>query len=86
MPIAATIREARRCVETGESQVLLLNLSGHGHFDMSSYDRYFAGELRDYDYPAEAIKESLAHLPKVRLSRSAAGQSCGCVAGIREEG
>jgi hypothetical protein len=31
---------------------------------MSSYDRYFAGELRDYDYPAEAIKDSLAHLPK----------------------
>lgn len=62
--IAATIREARRCAETGQSQVLLLNLSGHGHFDMSSYDRYLAGELRDYDYPAEAIKESLAHLPK----------------------
>jgi hypothetical protein len=32
---------------------------------MSSYDRYFKGELEDYDYPAEAIEESLAHLPKV---------------------
>ena len=47
-----------------EPGVAGLNLSGHGHFDMSSYDRYFAGELRDYDYPAEAIKDSLAHLPK----------------------
>jgi tryptophan synthase beta chain len=63
--IAATIREARRCKETGEPKTLLFNLSGHGHFDMTSYDRYFAGELEDYDYPEEAIKESLQHLPKV---------------------
>ncbi|WP_428623750.1 TrpB-like pyridoxal phosphate-dependent enzyme [Sedimenticola sp.] len=63
--IAATIREARRCAETGEAKTLLFNLSGHGHFDMTSYDRFFAGELEDYDYPEEAIKESLAHLPKV---------------------
>jgi tryptophan synthase beta chain len=63
--IAATIREAQRCKETGEPKTLLFNLSGHGHFDMSSYDRYFRGELEDYAYPEEAIKESLAHLPKV---------------------
>ena len=63
--IAATIREAQRCKETGEPKTLLFNLSGHGHFDMASYDRYFRGELEDYAYPEEAIKESLAHLPKV---------------------
>ena len=68
--IAAVIREARKCVETGEPKTLLFNLSGHGHFDMSSYDRYFAGELVDYDYPDEAIKESLAHLPKVKFDFS----------------
>ena len=32
---------------------------------MVSYDRYFAGELEDFDYPAEAIKQSLQHLPKL---------------------
>jgi tryptophan synthase beta chain len=63
--IAAAIREARRCKETGEPRTILFNLSGHGHFDMTSYDRYFRGELEDYAYPEEAIKESLAHLPKV---------------------
>ena len=63
--IAATIREAKACAKTGKPQVLLVNLSGHGHFDMSSYDRYFAGSLQNYDYPAEAIAESLQHLPKV---------------------
>ena len=63
--IAATLREARRCAETGEPKTLLFNLSGHGHFDMTAYDRYFRGELEDYAYPEEAIKESLRHLPKV---------------------
>ncbi len=57
--------EALRCKESGEPKTLLFNLSGHGHFDMSSYDRYFAGELEDFEYPQEAIAASLAHLPKV---------------------
>lgn len=63
--IAAVIREAKRCAETGEAKTLLFNLSGHGHFDMTSYDRFFAGELEDYEYPDEAITESLKHLPQV---------------------
>ncbi|MCW8902236.1 TrpB-like pyridoxal phosphate-dependent enzyme [Sedimenticola sp.] len=63
--IAAAIREARHCTETGEAKTLLFNLSGHGHFDMTSYDRFFAGELEDYEYPEEAIRESLKHLPQV---------------------
>jgi tryptophan synthase beta chain len=63
--IAACIREARACTETGEPRTILFNLSGHGHFDMSSYDRYFAGELQDYEYSPEAVAESLAHLPKI---------------------
>jgi pyridoxal-phosphate dependent TrpB-like enzyme len=62
--IRACIDEALRCKETGEPKTLFFNLSGHGHFDMASYDRYFAGELEDYVYPVEAIKDSLAHLPK----------------------
>jgi tryptophan synthase beta chain len=63
--IAATLREARECAKNGEPKTLLFNLSGHGHFDMTSYDRYLSGELEDFEYPAEAIKASLAHLPKV---------------------
>jgi tryptophan synthase beta chain len=63
--IAAALRSARECAKTGEARTILFNLSGHGHFDMTSYDRFFRGELEDYDYPAEAIAESLARLPKV---------------------
>ncbi len=63
--ICACIEEALRCKETGESKTLLLNLCGHGHFDMSAYDKYFSGELEDYDYPEEAVAEALTRLPKV---------------------
>ena len=63
--IAAAVREARECAKTGEPKTLLFNLSGHGHFDMTSYDRYLSGQLENYDYPKEAIEESLRHLPKV---------------------
>jgi len=63
--IRAAIDEALRCKASGEAKVILINLTGHGHFDMASYDKYFAGKLEDYEYPAEAIAESLQHLPKV---------------------
>jgi predicted alternative tryptophan synthase beta-subunit len=63
--IASALRSARQCKETGEAKTILFNLSGHGHFDMSSYDRYFKGELEDFDFPEDMLKESLAHLPKV---------------------
>jgi len=63
--IRACIDEALRCKASGEAKTLLFNLSGHGHFDMTAYDRYLAGELEDYDYPRAAVEESLKHLPKV---------------------
>ena len=62
--IAAVVREAKNCAQTGESKTLLFNLSGHGHFDMVSFERYIRGELNDYEYPDAAIQASLAHLPK----------------------
>ena len=44
---------------------ILFNLSGHGYFDTAAYKKYLDGELEDYDYPAEAVKEALADLPVV---------------------
>ncbi|HJV24302.1 MAG TPA: TrpB-like pyridoxal phosphate-dependent enzyme [Aromatoleum sp.] len=63
--IRAAIDEALKCKATGEPKVILFNLTGHGHFDMSAYERFFSGQLENYDYPAEAVAQSLAHLPKV---------------------
>jgi len=43
--IAATIREALKCKETGEEKVILFNLSGHGLIDMTAYDSFLNGDL-----------------------------------------
>lgn len=63
--IRGAIDEALRAKEEGRERVILFNLSGHGHVDMAAYDAYFSGMLDDYEYPEEAIHESLQHLPKV---------------------
>ncbi len=64
--IRVAIDEALKCKETGEAKVIIFNLSGHGHFDMASYDAYRKGELQDYEYPAEAIAQAMADLPQVK--------------------
>ena len=58
--IAATIREALKCKEAGESKVILFNLSGHGLVDMTSYDQYLAGNLVNYSLSDEEIARNLA--------------------------
>ncbi|OIR06839.1 tryptophan synthase beta chain [mine drainage metagenome] len=63
--IRAVIDEALNCKKTGEPKTLFFNLSGHGHFDMASYDRYLAGKLEDYDYPEAEIQAALDRLPKL---------------------
>ncbi len=65
--IASTIRAAKACTETGQEKVILFNLSGHGHFDMSSYQAYLSGELEDYEYPEAAVKKAEAALPQVNI-------------------
>ncbi len=57
--------EALAAKEAGESKTIVFNLSGHGHFDLASYDAYLAGGLEDYAYPEEEIQASLARLPQV---------------------
>ena len=63
--IRVTIDEALKCKESGESKVILLAHSGHGHFDMPAYESYLSGKLTDYDYPEEKVKEALASLPQM---------------------
>ena len=63
--IAAAMREAAMCRETGEEKVVLIALCGHGHFDMGAYDTFLAGELSDYEFPAEAMGEALEKVPVV---------------------
>ncbi|QJA06414.1 TrpB-like pyridoxal phosphate-dependent enzyme [Thermosulfurimonas marina] len=62
--IRAAIDEALKARETGEEKVIVFNFSGHGHFDLSAYDAYLEGQLEDYEYPEEKIREALERLPK----------------------
>ena len=63
--IRVAVDEALAAREAGEARVILFNLSGHGHFDLSSYERHLSGKLEDYEYPAEAVEAALASLPRV---------------------
>ena len=65
--IRAAVDEALRAKEEGRERTILFNLSGHGHMDMAAYDAYLSGQLEDFEYPAEKVKDSLAHLPRVAL-------------------
>src|SRR5512135_328200 len=67
--IRVAIDEALDAKAKGEKRVILFNLSGHGHFDMTAYQSYLNGELQDFEYPAEAVQEAMQHLPQVELSR-----------------
>jgi tryptophan synthase beta chain len=59
--IRVAIDEALEAKKKGEKKVILFNLSGHGHFDLSAYEAYLSGKLQDYEYPAKEIQEALAH-------------------------
>jgi tryptophan synthase beta chain len=63
--VRATIEEALKAKEAGEERVILFNLCGHGFLDMAAYDSYFAGDLRDFEYPAEAVMAAQESLPQV---------------------
>jgi tryptophan synthase beta chain len=63
--IAQTVREAMACKESGEEKVILTALCGHGHFDMAAYDAYFRGELVDYEYPEEKVREAMERVPVI---------------------
>jgi tryptophan synthase beta chain len=63
--IVVAIDEALQAKKDREAKDITFLLSGHGHFDMSAYDAYLSGQLSDYEYPAEAVAESLKKLPRV---------------------
>lgn len=60
--IALTIDEAIKAKEEGKEKVIVFNWSGHGHFDLLGYDRYFAGKLEDYAMSDEELQKNIAAL------------------------
>jgi len=62
--IRAVIEEADAAREAGEQRVILFGLCGHGHFDLSAYDAYLAGELEDPEFSEQDMSDALARLPQ----------------------
>ncbi|MBF0502607.1 MAG: TrpB-like pyridoxal phosphate-dependent enzyme [Candidatus Riflebacteria bacterium] len=65
--IRTVIDEALRCKEQKTQKTILFCLSGHGHFDMPSYDDYLTGNLHDHELPEEQLHAALSKLPHVEF-------------------
>ena len=63
--IAAAVREALACKESGEEKVILTALCGHGHLDLASYDKYLNGEMIDADLSDDVIAQAMQAVPVV---------------------
>jgi tryptophan synthase beta chain len=63
--IRVAVDEALAARAENRPRVILFCLSGHGHFDLGSYDTFFDGKLQDYEHPAAAIESALKTLPQV---------------------
>jgi tryptophan synthase beta chain len=63
--LAACIREALACKESGQEKVILTALCGHGHFDLSSYEAYLDGRMLDEAVSDERFAAGLATVPSV---------------------
>ncbi|KAI7744192.1 hypothetical protein M8C21_020810 [Ambrosia artemisiifolia] len=61
--IAAAIREALHCKESGESKVILMAMCGHGHFDLPAYEKYLQGAMVDLSFSEDKMQASLANIP-----------------------
>jgi tryptophan synthase beta chain len=62
---AHAIKAAIDIARTSKDKCIVLNFSGHGFLDLSSYDKFMSGELKNYTYPLNEIKRSLKDLPIV---------------------
>jgi tryptophan synthase beta chain len=65
--LAACIREALACKESGEEKVILTALCGHGHFDMAAYDAFLGGDMVDDVLTDERLADPLTRLPQIDL-------------------
>ena len=56
--LAAVIEEAKKAKEEGKEKVILFNWSGHGLLDLTAYENYFAGNIKDIELTEEEIAEA----------------------------
>jgi tryptophan synthase beta chain len=64
--IKTAIDEANKCKVSGEKKTIVFSLSGHGHFDLASYEKYLTGDLHDYEFSEDAVKAALEKCPQIK--------------------
>ncbi len=69
LPAPETAHAIKAAIDTAKEaepgQVIVFLYSGHGLLDLSSYDAYLKGELKDQAFTSEEIEQSLAECPQV---------------------
>jgi tryptophan synthase beta chain len=65
--IKGALDEANAAREEGRERVILLGLSGHGHFDMQAYDDYLNDRLPEVEFDPEQEAAALARVPDVPI-------------------
>lgn len=71
--IAAVIDEAVKAKEEGKEKVILFNYSGHGLMDLSGYDAFMSGKLKDHELPQQDLEKftaPLKNLPKAEARKT----------------
>jgi tryptophan synthase beta chain len=65
--IRGGVNEAIAAREAGTDRVILIGLSGHGHFDMQAYDDYLNGRLPEVEFDPADEQAALRRLPDVPI-------------------
>lgn len=71
--VAVAVQEAKKAKQEGKERTILFNLSGHGIMDLSGYDKYFSGQLQDFELPDADVKRAMSaikHHPKPAVVRT----------------
>lgn len=56
--LACVVDEAKKAKEEGKEKVILFNWSGHGLIDLVAYDKYLAGELKNFALSEKELQAS----------------------------
>jgi len=60
--IAGVLEEARIADKEGIAKTILFNLSGHGHLDLTAYEKYFENNLPDHELTCAEIEDSISKI------------------------
>lgn len=63
--VQAAIDFAKLCKRSNKKQIIVITVSGHGHFDLAAYDAYHSHILEDYRHPEQAIQQAMKELPEL---------------------